>query len=121
MLLVDDEEDMRLIGKMGLEMGGFTVTAVGSVDEALVSARREPPDVVLADWLMPGREGTELLDELRKMEDLRGVPVIFLTGRSSAEDGERLIRMGAAGTIAKPFDPSELADRVKRILDAKPA
>ena len=97
------------------------VKAVGSVREALDCAKIEAPDVIVADWLMPGRDGTELLDELARIESLKRVPVIFLTARSSPGELEHLRRIGAAGVIAKPFDPLKLAGEVRRILGSIPA
>jgi CheY-like chemotaxis protein len=111
LLLVDDEPDIRAIATMALErVGGHDVTAVGSAAEAVAAAERERPDAVLLDVMMPDVDGPVALERLRPV--IGEVPVIFLTAK---QDAERLRALGAAGVIAKPFDPLALADEVAAI------
>ena len=82
LLLVDDEADIRAIAKMALErIGGWTVTAAGSADEAVAAATAECPDVVLLDVMMPDVDGPATLERLRPLLG-QDVPVIFLTAKS---------------------------------------
>ncbi len=116
LLLVDDEPDIRAIARMALErVGGWQVTAVGCAADALAAAESEPPDVVLLDVMMPDVDGPEMFARLRPLlgED---VPVIFLTARAQAADVARLRALGAAGVIAKPFDPLGLPGEVAGII-----
>lgn len=118
LLLVDDEDDIRLIARMSLErIGGWEVIDAGSADEALDAARAGPLDAVLLDVMMPGVDGPATLELLRPVIG-HATPVIFLTAKTQAADREHLSDLGAAGLIAKPFDPMTLSDEVAARLGA---
>jgi len=111
LLLIDDEPDIRAIATMALErVGGWDVTATGSAEEAEAALETLAPDVVLLDVMMPGVDGPATFARLRGR--LEGVPVIFLTAKG---DPEPLLALGAAGVIAKPFDPMGLSGEVAAI------
>jgi CheY-like chemotaxis protein len=115
-LLVDDEEDIRRVARMSLErVGGWTVVDAGSADEALAAAEVDRFDAVLLDVMMPDVDGPSTLGLLRPLLG-PDVPVIFLTAKVQPADVARLREMGAAGVIAKPFDPMGLPDEVARLL-----
>jgi two-component system OmpR family response regulator len=96
---------------MALErVGGWEVTAAGSAAEAQAAVRRQLPDVVLLDVMMPDVDGPAALAQLRPL--LGATPVIFLTAKAETE---RLLALGAAGVIAKPFDPLALPREVAAI------
>jgi CheY-like chemotaxis protein len=112
LLLVDDEPDIRAIAKLALErVGGWEVTAVGSATEAEAAVQAAVPDVVLLDVMMPEADGPATYARLRPLLG-EAVPVIFLTARD--EHGP-LLGLGAAGVIAKPFDPLSLPGEVAAI------
>ncbi len=112
-LLVDDDADIRAIGQMSIStVAGWTCDLAGSGAEALTMLD-PPPDIVLMDVMMPLMDGPELLRRMRAMGVMS--PVIFLTAKVYAGDTEYLA-LGAAGVIAKPFNPIGLADEVKRIV-----
>jgi two-component system, OmpR family, response regulator len=114
LLLVDDEPDIRAIATMALErIGGWAVTAAGSCVEAVQAVAGGRPEVVLLDVMMPDVDGPATLERLRPLLG-QDVPVIFLTAR--AQDAERLTALGAAGVIAKPFDPLGLSGQVAAII-----
>ena len=116
-LLVDDDPEILLVAATVLVRSGeFQVSQAGSAEEALASARLNPPEVVITDYLLPDMDGARLLERLRAEKVLALIPVIFLTGKSEPADVERLQRLGARGVIGKPFDPFELVDRIKQIL-----
>ncbi len=116
LLLVDDEDDIRLIARMSLErVGGWEVVAAASADEAVAAVRTAPVDAVLLDVMMPGSDGPATLERLRPLIGLE-TPVIFLTAKTQAGDRRYLEGLGAAGLIAKPFDPMRLADEVAERL-----
>jgi CheY-like chemotaxis protein len=118
LLLVDDEDDIRLIARMSLErIGGWVVLDAGSAEEALAAARSGPLDAVLLDVMMPGVDGPDTLELLRPVIG-PDTPVIFLTAKTQTSDRERLAGLGAAGMIAKPFDPMTLPDEVAARLAA---
>ncbi len=115
-LLVDDEPDIRLIAEMGLsKVGGLTVFTAASGSEALATAVAQSPDVILLDVMMPGMDGPETLEGLRADERTRATPVIFVTAKAQQSEIERFMGLGAAGVVAKPFNPLTLADQVREI------
>ncbi|MGH2910858.1 MAG: response regulator [Solirubrobacteraceae bacterium] len=119
LLLVDDAEDIRTIARISLErVGDWTVVPVASGQEALQAAERDGPfDAVLLDVMMPGMDGPSTLQALRGAGLLVGVPIVFLTAKAQSAELGRLLALGAAGVIAKPFDPLTLSDELKQLLD----
>ena len=118
-LLVDDDQDLLLITKVIMERtAGFHVLQATTGVEALKIARREGPDVVLMDVMMPDMDGLELLVKFRQEATLKDIPVIFLTGKTDPAQVIRLGEFGAQGVIQKPFQPLELADKLMAILEA---
>lgn len=116
-LLVDDDPQIALVARMALErIGGHRVELAATAEEALVAARSDPPDVLILDVLLPDATGPELLDRLRAVPALTGVPAVFLTGKTDDAWAARLDATGAAGVIRKPFDPLTLAADVERLL-----
>ena len=118
-LLVDDEEDIRAVGQIALEdVGGLVPLLAGSSDEAVALAGSGHPDLILLDVMMPGTDGPGTLARLRAQPATAGIPIIFLTAKVQRADVQRLMALGAAGVIAKPFDPMTLVDEAKKILGA---
>jgi two-component system, OmpR family, response regulator len=121
-LLVDDAQDIRLIAQLSLErIGGWTVVPVASGEQALRAAADDGPfDAVLLDVMMPGMDGPTTLQQLRA----GGLPVeariVFLTAKAQTVDLQRLRALGAAGVIAKPFDPLALPRQLAELLEAPP-
>jgi CheY-like chemotaxis protein len=121
-LLVDDEDDIREIARLSLErLGGWTVVTASSGDEAVELVAREAPfTVVLLDVMMPGSDGPATLQQLRAGPLSAQTPVVFLTANVQPADRRRLQGLGAAGVIAKPFDPMLLSQQLRTILDSAP-
>lgn len=118
-LLVDDEEDIRLAASVSLEIvGRFKVILATNGKDALSLARKEHPDVILLDVMMPDISGPALLEKLQKDNRTMNIPAIFLTAKTKPADVQRLLDLGAKGVIAKPFDPARLAADVQHILDS---
>ncbi len=121
-LLVDDDEDIRAIGAIALEqVGGLTTATAANGPEALVGGRTEQPDAILLDAMMPGLDGPATLARLRADPATAHIPVIFLTARVQQQDVSGYLEAGAAGVIAKPFDPLSVADEVRAIIAELPA
>jgi CheY-like chemotaxis protein len=118
LLLVDDAEEIRMISCISLErVGGWTVVPVASGEAALKAHQDEGPfDAVLLDVMMPGMDGPATLQQLRANGMPAAVPIIFLTAKVQTPERRRLMSLGAAGVIAKPFDPMALSDEVARIV-----
>lgn len=115
-LLVDDDADIRAIARLSLErIGGWEVVEADGGEAALAAVRRGGPvDAVLLDVMMPGLDGPATLARLREEGLPAAVPVVFLTAKSQRVERERLLSLGAAGAIAKPFDPATLPRELAR-------
>jgi CheY-like chemotaxis protein len=119
LLLVDDEDAIREIAQLSLErVGDWSVVTVTSGREALELVETGASfEVVLLDVMMPELDGPTTMRLLREGSLPSSVPVVFLTAKLQAADRERLHELGAAGVIAKPFDPMSLSSELDRILE----
>jgi two-component system alkaline phosphatase synthesis response regulator PhoP len=116
-LVVDDSALMRELARLALEtVAGWEVVAAESGDEALELGAADPPDAILLDVVMPGKDGPATLAELQAAPATREVPVIFVTAKGQPSDLERFTALGVAGVIAKPFEIDALAGQVAAIL-----
>ena len=119
-LLVDDEEDVRLVANFSLSrVGGMEVIEATTGEEAIAAARNENPDFILLDVMMPGMDGPAAFDVLRQDPATAHIPVVFLTAKAMLSDVSRLKELGARGVVLKPFDPMELPDEILAFLDAR--
>jgi two-component system, OmpR family, response regulator len=118
-LMVDDEPDIRRVGQMSLELvGDLRVLLAESGAEALELARRELPDVILLDVMMPQLDGPATLLLLKADAATAQIPVIFLTAKVQKNEVERYLAQGAHGVIFKPFDPMTLPQEIRRLAGA---
>jgi DNA-binding response OmpR family regulator len=112
-LVVDDEPHIRTVLRGYLEAAGFAVSEAGDGETAVREVRRDPPDLVLLDVLLPGIDGLEVLRQLRTFSD---VYVVLVTARTEEVDKLVGLGVGADDYITKPFSPREVAARVKAVL-----
>lgn len=118
-LHAEDDPSIQAVAKVALEMiGGYQVLACSSGQEALAQVVRFDPQLILLDVMMPGMDGPETLSRLRELIDLKGIPVVFMTAKVQPEELDELRRLGAQDVIVKPFDPMQLAMRIRSIWDA---
>jgi len=115
-LVVDDESDIREVIRFALQSAGFRVLEAGHADEARKLLASEYPDLVLLDWMLPGRSGLELAQQLKQSAATRSVPIIMVSAKGEEEDRIRGLDTGADDYIAKPFSPREMVARVKAVL-----
>jgi len=116
-LLVDDEDHIREVAQMSLEMtAGWEVFTAGSGAEGLAKAAAEQPDAILLDMMMPDMDGPATFRGLQADQRTRHIPVVLLTAKVQAADRQRFAGLGVAGLIAKPFDPLGLAGQVAETL-----
>ena len=116
-LLIDDEADIRTIGRMSLEkVGGWEVLDAPSGATGLELAEEHGPDAILLDSMMPDMDGPATIERLKAGERTRDIPVLFLTAKLQPADRERYLELGAEGVIPKPFDPMTLPDDVAAAL-----
>lgn len=112
-LVVDDEERIVDIVRAYLERDGYKVSAAYDGSSALEVARRDHPDLIILDLMLPEISGWEVCRILRKESDL---PIIMLTARDETSDKIAGLELGADDYIVKPFDPKELVVRVRAVL-----
>jgi len=116
-VVVDDEDDTRVLMRALLERCGAAVTAVGSAREALAVLEVVQPDVLVSDIAMPGDDGYTLIRRLRSRPRDRGgeVPAIALTAYARREDEMRAVEAGYQMHVVKPVDPGALAHAIARL------
>lgn len=115
-LLVEDEDDIKVIAQFALEvLGKFEVKYGSSGLEAIPIAEEFKPDLILLDMMMPGMDGVATLMALRAHPDLSKIPVIFMTAKVQTNEITEYKEMGVLDVIAKPFDPMTLAERLRGI------
>ncbi|WP_411880743.1 response regulator [Polaromonas sp. YR568] len=115
-LYVEDEPDIRMVAQMALQaVGGFTVIACASGQEALNAAPGAAADLLLLDVMMPGMDGPSTLKALRALPATANTPVIFMTAKVQAAEVAVYKGLGALEVIPKPFDPMELSAQIQRI------
>jgi CheY-like chemotaxis protein len=115
-LFIDDDP---LIGKLVrdlLEEEGFQVTVATSGQEGLDLARSHPPEVFLLDIMMPGMDGFEVCEAIRRDHALRSIPVVMLTAMESQKLNEQAFAAGAELCMTKPFSPKRLLNAVNIAL-----
>jgi len=112
-LVVDDEPKIVRIARDYLEKNGFRVVTAADGGAALSMARREKPDLIVLDLLLPGMDGREVCRILRRESD---VPIIMLTALSEESDQIVGLEIGADDYIIKPFSPRALVARVRALL-----
>jgi two-component system, OmpR family, alkaline phosphatase synthesis response regulator PhoP len=112
-LVVDDEERLTSLLEAYLQQEGFRVVTAGNGLEALEVIRRDPPDLIVLDIMMPEMDGVEFLRVLRTQHS---TPVILLTARVGDEDKIIGLELGADDYLTKPFRPRELLARVRAVL-----
>lgn len=115
-LVVEDERDLADLLAYNLEKEGYQALTAASGLEGLELARRELPDLVVLDLMLPGMMGTEVCSTLRRTERTRGIPILILTARGDEVDRVVGFEIGADDYIVKPFSMRELMLRVRAIL-----
>jgi DNA-binding response OmpR family regulator len=116
-LIVDDESAIRLVCQLNLDSVGFQTLEAADGETALALARTEHPDLILLDVMLPGLDGWGVAEQLAASPETREIPILFLSARSDRTDEERGHEAGGLGYITKPFDPEELIDRVRDVLE----
>ena len=111
-LIIDDDIKLQRLLKDYLESYGYLVAARQDGLDALDAVRRETPDIIILDIMMPGKDGLEVLRDLRRHAS---IPVIMLTAKG--EDADRIVglELGADDYLPKPFNPRELVARIKAV------
>jgi two-component system OmpR family response regulator len=115
-LYVEDDDPIRAVGVLSLQaVGGFEVVECASGAHAIAAAPTAGADLILMDVMMPAMDGPETLSRLRQIPATAQTPVVFLTAKVQPSEIAQLEALGAAGVLAKPFDPMTLPDRLRAL------
>ncbi|MEK6531610.1 MAG: response regulator transcription factor [Deltaproteobacteria bacterium] len=118
-LTVDDEKDILNVLEYNLGKAGFKVISADDGTKALAIAKKEIPDLIILDIMLPGMEGTEVLKAIKKDKLTEKIPVIMLTARGEEIDRVLGFELGADDYVVKPFSPKELSLRVNALLKTR--
>lgn len=116
-LIIDDEDDIREVAQLSLEMlVKWEIFTASSGEEGLTKAIEFQPDAILLDVMMPGKDGPATLIMLQQEPLTQHIPVIFLTAKTQSKEQISFAQMGVKAVITKPFDPLNLADQITQAL-----
>ena len=119
-LIIDDEEDVKEIAQMGLEMAAdWHVITASTGKEGLQLAQHQQPEVILLDLMMPEWDGKETLKQLKANSKTNHIPVILMTAKTQSAIAPELTTLNLTGVITKPFRPLELPEQINNILNQK--
>ncbi|MBI1276817.1 MAG: response regulator [Anaerolineaceae bacterium] len=117
-LIAEDERDIRDLIQFTLMFAGHKITAAANGAEALELAPKVKPDLIMMDVRMPKMTGYEACREMKKIDEIKHVPVIFLSAKGQDEEKQTGIDAGAVAYILKPFAPDDLTRQIAEILKA---
>jgi two-component system phosphate regulon response regulator PhoB len=115
-LIVEDEPSIAELISINLSHIGFTVARAFQADEAALMMRTISPDLVILDWMLPGKSGVQFAKELRANPATQSLPILMLTAKGEEADKVLGLDAGADDYVTKPFSPKELVARVKALL-----
>src|SRR5581483_4464583 len=116
LLLADDSVTIQRVIELTFADEDVKVVAVSDGDQAIARLDAQPPDIVLADVGMPGKNGYEVAQYVKHTPRLSHIPVVLLTGAFEPVDQARAAEAGCDGVLAKPFEPQLVISRVKELL-----
>lgn len=117
-LIAEDERDIRELIQFTLMFAGHQITQAANGAEAVELAQKVKPDLIMMDVRMPKMTGYEACREIKQIDDLKNIPVIFLSAKGQDEEKQTGIEAGAVAYILKPFAPDELTRQIGEILKA---
>jgi DNA-binding response OmpR family regulator len=118
-LIVEDEKDIARLIQYNLDKAGYTCEVASSGEAALSALSKHHVDLVILDVMLPGVDGLEVCRRIKKSDQLKDIPVLFLTAKGEEVDRVVGLELGADDYVVKPFSPRELGLRVKAILRRK--
>jgi DNA-binding response OmpR family regulator len=119
-LIVEDEPFLLDMYKMKFKQGGFEVISATDGEEAIKISRREKPDIILLDIMMPKIDGFEVLENLKKNSLTKSIPVLIFSNFSQKEQKEKGIALGAADYFVKTnYTPAQVLEKVESVLIEK--
>lgn len=115
-LIIEDNIDNYVLMQRLLEKSGYRTIHANTGAEGINMALKEKTDFILLDIQLPDIDGTEVLKEIRKNEQCKGIPIIAVTSYAMAGDRARLLSAGCDGYIEKPIDPISVINQIKSLL-----
>lgn len=115
-LVIDDEKDLIKLIDHNLSRDGYLVLGANDGIQGFSAAKKQKPDIILLDIMLPGMDGLDVCRKLKSDADTAHIPVIMLTARAQETDKVSGLELGADDYITKPFSPRELAARIKAVL-----
>jgi two-component system phosphate regulon response regulator PhoB len=115
-LVIDDEKDLIELVHYNLEKEGFSVRSARDGESGLSAAKKELPDLIVVDLMLPGVDGLDVCRSLRLDARTAHIPIIMLTAKSAESDRILGLELGADDYVTKPFSPRELVARIKAVL-----
>ena len=115
-LVAEDERDIRELINFTLSFAGHTVTQAENGEKAVELAQEIQPDLIMMDVRMPKMTGYEACRQMKQMDDIKDIPVVFLSAKGQDEEVQTGIDAGAIAYILKPFAPDELTQQITEIL-----
>lgn len=119
-LVVDDDESVRRLIRLNLELEGFEVELAADGRECLTKVRTDPPDVITLDLAMPALDGLSAAARLREAEHSRHIPLVLITAAATPRDRLRADEIGIDVVLAKPFVPEELVAAIRGVVGTTP-
>jgi DNA-binding response OmpR family regulator len=115
-LIAEDDDSLRVLMRLSVDVGGLYVDEAADGPTALELARSNAPDVALLDWMLPGLSGLEVCRALRADPSTAGALIVIVTARTLPEDRDEALAAGADHYVAKPFSPDALLETVRHAL-----
>lgn len=115
-LLVDDEQELVNMIKMRLEFTGYEVISANDGEAALATAKKEKPDLIVLDLMLPKMAGYEVCRTLKADEEYKHIPIILLSGKAQDADKAEGAKAGANAYVTKPFEPKAFLGKIQELL-----
>ncbi len=115
-LIIEDEKAVREMLCFTLKNNGFEILEAEDSNSALDTLRENEINLILLDWMLPGKQGIEISNIIRSSSEIKDIPIIMLTAKSDESDKVLGLESGADDYITKPFSPKELVARIKALL-----
>jgi len=115
-LIIDDDRAIAKLGEFALHARGYEVHTAFDGRSGMAQACSDPPDLILLDYSLPGKDGISLLEDMRAIPDLEETPVIMITGKGMKDLVQAALRYKICDFLVKPFEISTLVERVVKYL-----
>ncbi|MCG2721471.1 MAG: response regulator [Thermodesulfovibrionales bacterium] len=115
-LIVEDNENNMYLISFILKKGGYEIIQAWNGEEGVELAKKERPDLIVMDIMLPGIDGYEATKRIRETDDAKEIPVVALTSYAMVGDREKAFAAGCAGYIEKPLDPEKILEEIEKYL-----